>query len=185
MGVEVARALDAPLGVLLVRKIGAPGQPEVALGAIADLGGREVSVGMGEASAGAGMTGAIPRILARERAELDRRRAVYGAHARPDVRGRRCILVDDGIATGATMLAALRAVRLGDPAMVLVAVPVAAAESIDGLAAEADALRCLFVARHMSGVGAYYDDFAQVDEGEALAMLDACAAGRVAGEGRG
>lgn len=168
---EVARALEAPLDILLVRKLGHPRHEEFAIGAIASGG---VTVMNADRN---GLFGGVRRdevacILAREQAELARREALYrgGVPAQP-VRGREVILVDDGLATGATMRAAVDAVRQRDPARVTVAVPVGAAASCEALRAFADDVVCVRSPEPFRAVGLWYADFPHTTDDEALALL--------------
>ena len=173
---EIADALAAPLDLVLVRKIGAPGQPELALGAVAE----------GEAGTMVlnpdivGLTGATEAFIAAARnrglAEIERRRQVYlGGRVRPDPRGRTAVVVDDGLATGATARAALRALRRRGPSRLLLAVPVAPTDTLAALGAEADEVVCLHAARHLGSVGAFYEDFHQLTDEEVIRLLDAAA----------
>lgn len=170
---EVAQALSAPLDVVLVRKIGAPMQPELAIGAVVDGDHPEIvtnpyvmrMVGASQADVAA----EVPRQLA----EIERRRLRYlGGRARVEVRGRTAIVVDDGIATGATTRAALRAVRRQAPARLVLAVPVAPADSLAELAADADEVVCLDTPEPFGAVGAFYQDFRQVSDDEVVELLD-------------
>lgn len=171
---EVAKALGAPLDIMLVRKIGAPGQPEVALGAVAD--GHRPIIVRNEAVISA--TGAtlleFDEICARETAEIERRHQRYlGNRAPTDLRGRTAIVVDDGIATGATMRAALQAVRSRRPAGLVLAVPAAPPSTLDSLHGEADAVICLTSPDWFGSVGEFYDDFRQVSDQEVVDILAA------------
>ncbi|MBN1236991.1 MAG: phosphoribosyltransferase [Gammaproteobacteria bacterium] len=171
VGYEVARALGADLDVLVVRKIGTPGNPELAAGAIAS-GGVTVynpdvldMLGLGEQD--------LDRVREREVAELARRDEVYrGTRAAPDVRGRTAVLVDDGIATGATMDAAVRAVRQLEPAAVIVAVPTAASDAVARLRRLADQVVCVEVPEPYIGVGAWYASFPQLTDEEVVSVLE-------------
>lgn len=172
VGLEVARALGCPLDLVMVRKIGAPGQPELALGAVAN--GEHPVLVVNENVRR--MTGASEAYLEtekeRELAEIARRRARYLAGRAPaPVAGRTAIVVDDGIATGATMLAALRAVRRKGPKKVILAVPVAPPDSLQRLSAEADEIVCLHTPEWFMAVGQFYDDFRQIDDEEVVAAL--------------
>lgn len=169
---EVARALRAPLDVWCVRKLGVPGHEEMAMGAIASGGERVVDratlamVGVSEA--------AVDRVVGDEAFELARRERLYrGARGTPVLRRRTAILVDDGLATGATMCAAVRAVKRAGAARVVVAVPVASAEACARIAREADACLCLATPEPFFAVGAWYDDFPQLTDAEVLATLGA------------
>ena len=173
VAVEVARALAAPLDLLLVRKIGAPGQPELAVGAVAGLGGAtETLLDAGLVAATSAQASHIERETARALAELQRRRQRY-LKGRPPaaVAGRQVIVVDDGLATGTTARAALGALRALKPAYVLLAVPVAPASALQGLAPLVDRLVCLWTPEPFFAVGAHYRDFRQVGDEEVLAAL--------------
>jgi erythromycin esterase-like protein/predicted phosphoribosyltransferase len=167
---EVAAALDAPLDVFLVRKLGVPGHEEYALGAIATGGVRVLNRQLVESL---GLPADwLEAIDAKERRELDRRERAYrGDRPPPDVAGRTVILIDDGLATGSTMLAAVYAVRADDPARVVVAVPVADAEVCEGLRSAADEVVCLITPRPLGGVGLWYEDFSQTADGEVQDLL--------------
>lgn len=169
---EIAFALHAPLDVLLVRKIGAPQQPELAIGAVVD-GGAPVFVRNKELLR---LTGTGERefnaIARRELAEIERRRRLYLQGGTPlDPKGRIAIVVDDGIATGATMRAALQATRMRGPKELVLAVPVAAAETLESLRGEADRVVCLETPEPFGAVGYFYDDFDQVTDAEVIAAL--------------
>ena len=169
---EVARALAALLGLLLVRKIGAPGQPELALAAVVD-GEQPQTVVDEEVRALTGTDDAWIAARARELLpEIERRRQAYlGGRASPSVRGGTAIVVDDGIATGTSMRAALRALRARQPARVLLAVPVAPADTLAALRAEVDEVECLATPAPFYAVGAHYADFHQVEDDEVVATL--------------
>jgi predicted phosphoribosyltransferase len=167
---EVARALRAPLDVFVVRKLGVPGDEELALGAIATggvivLNDRVVGeLRLSEET--------IAEVAAAELEELRRREAAYrGGRPPVDLTGRIAVLVDDGLATGATMRAAVRATRLRLPAGVVVAVPVAAEETCRALASEADDLVCVWQPAGFRSVGGWYDDFAATGDDEVRALL--------------
>ncbi|HEY3186334.1 MAG TPA: phosphoribosyltransferase [Solirubrobacteraceae bacterium] len=167
---ELARALDAPLDVFVVRKLGLPGREELALGAIASGGTRVVNAPVVEALGISPET--IAEIEGRERRELDRRERAYrGGRPPPDLAGRTVILVDDGLATGSTMRAAVQAARHHDPAKVVVAVPVASPDTCDDLRREADELLCLLAVRPLCAVGVWYEDFSQTTDDEVRALL--------------
>lgn len=167
---EVARALGAPLDVLLVRKIGHPHHPEYGLGAVA---GDAPPVYDPDALAGAGLTEAdLAATAERERAELRRRAAVYrGGRPAPALAGRWAVVVDDGLATGATARAALRAARAAGPARLTLAVPVAAAEGLRAVWSEADDVTCLYAPGDFGAVGLWYDDFEQLTDADVLELL--------------
>ena len=169
---EVARALGAPLDVFLVRKLGLPGHEELAIGAIASGGVRILNeavlrqIPLDEAE--------IDAIAAREQAELDRREKLYRGGRPPlDPRDRVVILVDDGLATGASMRAAVEAVRRMGPKRVVVAVPVAARETCEDLGREVDELVCPVTPEPFYAVGLWYDDFSQTTDEEVEALLNA------------
>lgn len=167
---EVARALGAPLDVLLVRKLGVPGQPELAMGAIASGGVRVLHQAVIDSLA-------IPpevveAVADREAAELSRRAQAYRAD-RPaiDVAGRTVVVVDDGVATGSTMRAAVAALRAQQAGRIVVAVPVGARETCQELAAQADELVCPSMPAPFHAVGQWYDDFRQTTDDEIRALL--------------
>lgn len=169
---EVARALGWPLDLMLVRKVGVPGHRELAAAAIAGPEGEALVIN-DDVMAAAGLGEAdIRRLAAAERAELRRRRQAYlGDRAAPELRGRTVLLIDDGAATGATMRAAVRALRRFGPGQIVVALPVASAEAEALLRAEADAVICLSVPRPFHAVGAFYRDFDQVGDDEVIALM--------------
>jgi putative phosphoribosyl transferase len=167
---EVAQALRAPLAILAVRKLGAPGNPELGVGAIAEDG----TTVLDERSArAAGMTQEmLDETVAREAEELSRRVAHYrSGEALIPVAGRAVVIVDDGLATGLTDLAAVRAMRAARAGELIVAVPVGSRESVARLADEADRVVCLTTPRVLFGVGLWYKDFSPVGDDEVLALL--------------
>jgi putative phosphoribosyl transferase len=167
---EVARALGAPLDVMLVRKIGMPGQPELAMGAIAsgDMVVRDLSLEKSSPDAAE----AFERIAAQERWELERREQVYRAGLGPlALQGKTVVLVDDGLATGATMLAALRAARAGGAARVIVASPVASPQAAQLIGAEADELVILETPAMLFAIGEWYEQFEQLEDEEVCRIL--------------
>lgn len=170
---EVAHALGAPMDVFLVRKLGAPGHPELAMGAIASGGVRVLNqdvismLGVSEDT--------IAAVAADETRELERRDREYrGGRPVPDLRGRVVILVDDGLATGATMRAAAAAARGSEPARVVVAVPVAAPETCEEFRRDpvVDEIECARTPHPFQAVGMWYDDFRQVTDAEVQALLE-------------
>ena len=169
---EVAAALDAPLDVILVRKIGVPFQPELAMGAVVD--GDEPLVVRNEAvirHAGIGEA-AFQAVCDSELAEIERRRQRYlGGRERVEVAGRSAIVIDDGIATGATMRAALRATRLRKPKKLILAVPVAPTDSLAVMRREADEIVCLEAHPDLGAIGYYYSDFRAVPDEVVIALL--------------
>jgi predicted phosphoribosyltransferase len=177
VGYEIARALGVPLDVLVVRKLGVPGQPELAMGAIASGGIRVIdrrivdSIGIPDR--------VVEAASERERAELERReRAFRGDRPPRDIHGCIAIVVDDGLATGSTMRAALDAVRTRGPARVVCAVPVAPPETCAALRKHADEMICLVTPPDMYAVGLWYEDFAQTEDDEVRALLEAAAQGQ-------
>jgi putative phosphoribosyl transferase len=169
---EVAAALGAPLEIFAVRKLGAPHNPEYGIGAVAEDGTRVIDA---EAVAILGIEGGVlDSIVARERAELRRRVAAYRGERPPlDLAGRTVVVVDDGVATGVTDTAALRAIRRRGPRRAILAVPVCPPDSAQRLEAEADELVCLETPPLLYGVGQWYEDFAQVSDEEVIAILSA------------
>jgi putative phosphoribosyl transferase len=167
---EVARELELPLDIVAVRKIGAPGNPELAVGAVAEDG---TGVLDSRSADMLGMTGELlDERLGEEAQELDRRVARYRAGRRPlQLDGRTVIVVDDGMATGMTELAAVRAVRERGAGRVIVAVPVASAEAVEALEQEADRVISLTIPRRLYGVGMWYADFTPVSDEEVVAVL--------------
>jgi putative phosphoribosyl transferase len=175
---EVAAVLDAPLDVVVVRKLGLPGQPELAMGAIAALAGALETVRTEDVLSRAGVDAAtFAAVRGRELAELRRREAAYRA-VRPEVplAGRTAVLVDDGLATGATMRAAVAVVRHGGPAGVVVAVPAGAPVPCAAIGADVDDLVCLLSPRPFSSVGRSFVDFAPTGDDAVHALLVAAAA---------
>jgi predicted phosphoribosyltransferase len=181
---EVARALPAPLDVFVVRKLGVPGQEELAMGAIASGGVRVVNQDVVNAL---GLSPAVlDRVAASEQLELERRERLYrGTRAPHALAGRTAILVDDGLATGSTMRAAVRAVRQRGPARVVVAVPVAAAATCQALKTEVDDLVCLSTPDPFLAVGRFYDDFSQTSDREVHELLRAADVAEAARAPRG
>lgn len=171
---EVAHALAAPLDLVLVRKISAPHQPEFAIGAIAEGPTPEPVIDPRLIQALEVSEDYLEAATARALAEIERRRAVYlGTRKRVELRGRVVIVVDDGIATGATMLAALRAVRKHGPARLVMAVPVAAEGPLEKFRTEADQIECLHVPEVLRAVGHFYHDFSQLEDQEVIDLLAA------------
>jgi predicted phosphoribosyltransferase len=172
---EVAKRLGAPLGVFLVRKVGLPGHEELAMGAIASggivlLDDRLIRrLGIDRAD--------VQRAVAAELRELERRAAAYdGRRDTPQLEGRTVILVDDGLATGATMRAAALAVRQLDPARIVVAVPVASPETCDEFRDVVDEVVCELTPRPLRAVGLWYEDFSPTSDEEVRELLDRSAA---------
>ncbi len=168
---EIGQALNLPLDVFVVRKLGVPGQEELAMGAIA-MGGTRVfnrpliqGLNLSEET--------INRVIAREERELERRQHLYrDARPFPDLRNRTVILVDDGLATGATMYVALQALQQLNPAHLIVAVPVAARQTCEQLRDEAEEVICAITPEPFDGVGRWYRNFSQVTDDEVIGLLN-------------
>ncbi|MDO8756215.1 MAG: phosphoribosyltransferase [Polaromonas sp.] len=166
---EVARALKAPLDVFVVRKLGFPGHEEYAMGAIASGGVRVMNPMPGMHVTPEEVAAAV----AREQPELQRREQLYrGQSPAPDLHGRTVIVVDDGLATGATMHAALLAIRQQQPAHLVMAVPVGAADSCDALQGVADEVVCVAMPEPFRAVGLWYRQFPQTSDDEVRTLLD-------------
>lgn len=173
---EVARHLDAPLDLVVVRKIGVPGQPELAMGAVASGG---VVIRNEQVIRALGMSNA--RFEAASHKALDelreREMALRGAEHEIDIRGKTAIVVDDGMATGSTMQAAVEALRTLGPERVVIAVPVAAPEVVERMGGVADEVICLLIPRSLVAVGAWYRHFGQTPESEVRRLLESAAEG--------
>jgi predicted phosphoribosyltransferase len=174
VAVEVARALRVPLDVFLVRKLGLPGQEELAMGAIASGGilvlNQEILRHLHVPPS------LIDAVAAKERAELERRERLYrGDRPPPEVRGRTVILIDDGLATGSSMRAAIAALRERQPARIVVAVPVGAAETCEAMRDHADEAICAHEPEPFYAVGLWYGDFSQISDAEVRALLEEAA----------
>jgi putative phosphoribosyl transferase len=167
---EIAVALGAPLDVFIVRKLGVPGHEELAMGAIASGGVQVLNEDVVQAvQAGASEIEGVAR---RERAELARREQAYRPGRPPlEVRGRTAVLVDDGLATGASMRAAVAALRRMEPAAIVVAVPVGAPETCAAIRAEADEVVCGAMPEPFWAVGRWYEDFTQTEDDEVRDLL--------------
>ncbi len=170
VGFEVAGDLGAPLSVIIPRKIGAPGNPELAVGAVTEEGDTYIdpvivkSLGVTQSY--------IDEVKQQEVEEIKRRMKTYlGDRQRPEIKGKTVILVDDGIATGATMKAAIRTVRRHDPAEVIVAVPVAPPETVESLKELADSVVCLETPSFFYAIGQFYQEFDQVGDAEVIRLL--------------
>jgi putative phosphoribosyl transferase len=168
---EVAQALDAQLDVFLVRKLGVPGRPELAMGAIASDGVRVLNTDVVRALRIPAST--IEAVAAAERQTLERRERAYrGDQPRPDMRDRIVVLVDDGLATGASMRAAISALQEQHPKRVVVAVPVAPAQTCRELSGEADEIVCAIAPDDFIGVSQWYRDFEQTTDDEVRDLLE-------------
>jgi predicted phosphoribosyltransferase len=174
---QVARALGADLDVVVARKLGAPMSDELAIGAVTANGGRFVNEEMVRTL---GVSAAyLAEVTAAQRAEARRREQLFrGSRPSPRIAGRTVILVDDGLATGATMRAAVHAVKAQQPARLVVAVPVGSPEACAALRREVDQVVCLHEPAFFGAVGAYYEDFSQTGDREVQDLLDALATAR-------
>jgi predicted phosphoribosyltransferase len=174
VGYEVARALHAPLDVFVVRKLGVPGHEELAMGAIASGGVRVVNRSLIRELRLSRED--VEAVTAVERRELERRERAYrGGGPRADPRGRTVILVDDGLATGATMRAAAQALREQEPARIVVAVPVAAPETCEMFQREVDETICAITPEPFYAVGLWYEDFSETTDDEVRDLLSRAA----------
>lgn len=181
VGYEVAEALGAPLDVIIVRKLGLPFQPELGMGAIGEDGVRVLNVDVVRMSDVS--EDELASVEARERAELERRALRYrGGRPRVDLEGRTVVIVDDGIATGGTALAAVQVARAHGADRVVLAVPVAPPDTVRRLEAEADEVVCVQMPRSMWAIGAWYEDFRQTSDEEVVELLES-AARRTRGSG--
>ena len=171
VGYEIAHALHAPLDVMVVRKLGFPGQEELAMGAVASGEVLVLNQGVVE-SLGQRAPDVLHQVAAREREEIARREKQYrGDRGVPELAGRTVVLVDDGVATGATMRAAARAARQRRPAKLIIAVPVGAKSTCREIDAEADEVICARTPVPFFGVGQFYKDFSQTTDEEVRALL--------------
>lgn len=176
VGLEIARRLEAPLELVLVRKLGVPSQPELAAGAVVDGAAPEIVLN-DEVVALTRMTRAeIEAVAARELREIERRRERYlKGRSRPALAGRSLIVVDDGLATGATARAAFRALRRQRPGRLVLAVPLAPADTLRALEHDVDEILCLATPDPFYAIGAHYRDFHQLSDEEVVAALDSAA----------
>lgn len=168
---EVAVALDLPLDVFVVRKLGLPGQPELAIGAVATGGVRVINEEAVQMLAVP--EDIIETATAVEKSELERRERAYrGSRPPPQLSGRTVILIDDGLATGSTMLAAARAARQQQPLRIVVAVPVGTPEACDETRSVADEVVCAVTPQPFFAVGAWYRNFAQLSDEDVMRLLE-------------
>jgi putative phosphoribosyl transferase len=168
---EVATALNLPLDIFVLRKLGVPGHEELAFGAIGSGGVRVLNASVMEQSGISDLD--ISLVTRAEREELERREGMYRGNRAPlDVRGRTVILVDDGIATGSSLWAAIHALRQMKPAAIVIATPVAPQGTVSRLQHEVDELVCLEMPEPFYGVGQFYHDFSQVSDDEVNELLD-------------
>lgn len=168
---EIAKSLNVPLDICLVRKLGAPGNRELAMGAIATGGIMVLNDDVVESLSVSQET--IAKVVALEEKELERRdRAYRGARPFPDVQGRAILLVDDGIATGATLRAAIATLRQQQPASIIVAIPVAPLSTYNELKAEVDEVVCLATPEHFYSISIWYDEFRQTTDEEVRELLE-------------
>ena len=175
---EVATALNLPLDIFVLRKLGVPGHEELAFGAIGSGGVRVLDRQIVEA---VGLSELVIELVTRaERAELARREQIYRGGRPPlDVRGKTVILVDDGIATGSSLRAGVRALRQMQPAAIVIAAPVAPRSTVNRLRREVDDVVCVEIPERFYGVGQFYHDFSQVSDEEVNELLDSASRQRV------
>ena len=169
---EVAKALRAPLDVFVVRKLGAPGQRELAMGAIASGGVRVINDEVIQALKLSASV--VDAVALQEQPELERQQRLYrGDVALPDFTGRTVIVVDDGLATGSSMRAAVRALRQSNPRRIVIAVPVGAADTCRSLLTDADEVICLYAPESFYSVSTWYEEFSQTSDDEVRGLLTA------------
>jgi putative phosphoribosyl transferase len=172
IGFEIAQALEAPLDLVLVRKIGAPFQPELAVAAVVDGEKMELVLNEDVLKALSLSEDYVRQQATRELEEIERRRRLYlEGRERVRIEGKTALVVDDGIATGATMRAALRAVRRRQPRRLILAVPVAPPETVESLRSEVDEVVCLATPDYLGAIGSFYADFRQVGDDEVHELL--------------
>jgi putative phosphoribosyl transferase len=176
---EVAAVLKAPLDLVIVRKVGAPGNPELAVAAIVDGDPPDVVLNREIVEAYNLDEAALATLVKRERPELQRRRAIYRRNRSPlSIAGKTAVLVDDGAATGTTMKVAIRALKRRSPTAIVVALPIAPPQTVAELSQEADRVVCLAQPQHFRALGYYYRNFEQLDDEEVIAILERCRADR-------
>lgn len=171
LGYEVAKLLQAPLDILLVRKIGAPGHEEYGIGALVDGSSPQIVIDQKIARMVGADEGYIEQEVQRQLAEVERRRAAYGSGLAISPRGRTVVVVDDGIATGGTVKAALKALRSSGAAHIVLAVPVAPRSAIAEMREHCDEIVCLAMPEPFYAVGAHYLDFSQTEDAEVIELL--------------
>mgnify|MGYP001062318262 CR=1 FL=1 len=176
LGYEVARALNAPLDILMVRKIGAPGHEEYGIGALVDGASPQVLIDHDAARMVGADEAYIERQIARQLAEIERRRALYCSAPPIQLKDRVIVVVDDGIATGGTVRAALQALAKSQAGAVILAVAVAPRSTLKELAPMCDQIVCLMTPEPFYAVGAHYADFGQTDDAEVVRLLSAAQA---------
>jgi putative phosphoribosyl transferase len=167
----IARALDAPLGLVMVKKIGMPGHEEYAIGAIVDGAKPHLVINEGVLASGRVTRDDIDKIAETKLKEIERRKKEYGISDMPDLKGRTAIIVDDGVATGATAKAAIDAVKAQGPARTILAIPVAPKQSVTELGRKVDAVVCLSQPEFFYAVGAHYVEFGQVSDAQVKDMM--------------
>lgn len=176
---EVAAVLKAPLDLVIVRKVGAPGNPELAVAAIVDGDPPDVVLNREIVEAYNLDEAALATLVKRERPELQRRRAIYRRNRSPlSIAGKTALLVDDGAATGTTMKVAIRALKRRSPTAIVVALPIAPPQTVAELSQEADRVVCLAQPPHFRALGYHYRNFEQLDDEEVIAALERCRADR-------
>lgn len=169
VGFEIARSLDAPLDVIVARKLGAPMQPELGIGAIAP--GGIMLLDESTTKALGISPEEIAAVAAQEQDEMNRRLKYYRGDGLPDVKGRIVILVDDGLATGVTAAAAIEAIRTLEPEKIILAIPVCARKTADALADEVEEIICVSLPDQFRAVGLWYKNFSQTTDNEVIALL--------------
>ena len=181
IGLEVAKALEAPMDMVLVRKIGTPGQPELAVGAVVDGEKPELVINEEVKKLAGVPDDYIAQEKARQLKEIGRRRKLWlGDRPRVAVKGKTALVVDDGVATGATVRAALHAVRRAGPARLVLAIPVAPPETVEILRGDADEIVCLATPEMFWAISAFYVRFPQVADSEVSALMERAAGGHAA-----